>query len=248
MNKTTNIVTLALAFGTVAGISNAATVALLTDADPGPTSYAAQKWAGTLGIDFHVNAVAGQQVIIKQLGIFDDLQNGFINPASISIYDIGVSHALITTVAVPTGISGTLIGGSKYYNVSSVALLAGHDYSIIADYNIGVNDDNGDGFHTGVDSFPGPGDKDYNTGNSGGGPNVHVTTNTSGSLIQFIGTGRADGHNKQPLYADGGPAIRYNAGSFTYDIVPEPSSIAMFAGLAVTGAGFAFRLRRRCKK
>lgn len=233
--------TLALAFGTIAGISNAATVALLTDTEP--PNYANQRWSGTLGLDFHVNFVAGQGVIIKSLGIFDDFQNGFINPASISIYDLGGAHPLITTVAVPVGAFGTLIGGSRYFSVAPVALTPGNSYSIVADYNTNQSDDNGLNTHQGVPLAAG--DQNYNTS---GAANGHVVTNTTGTLISFIGSGRADGHGKLPIFQDTGPALRYNAGSFTYDIVPEPSSIAMLAGLAVTGAGFAFRLRRRNKK
>lgn len=239
MNKITKVMAFALAFGTIAAISNAATIAL--DTTPEPPNYANQKWAGSLGIDFHVNFVAGQMVVVSKLGIFDDFQNGFINPAAISIYQLGGTNPLITTVLVPTGAGGTLMGGSRYFDVAPVTLIAGNSYTIVADYNTNLPDGG-----TGAVINPAtPADQNYNTS---GAANGNVTANTNGSLIQFIGLGRADGHGHVPTFQDTGPALRYNAGSFVYDIVPEPSSIAMLAGLAVTGAGFAFRLRRRSKK
>jgi hypothetical protein len=83
------------------------------------------------------------------------------------------------------------------------------------------------GFHGRVVAWNSP---NYNTN---GPPNTTSTTNTGGGAISFVGLGvygfTAGGY---PTNVDGGPANRYDMGSFIFS-VPEPSSYALLAlGLA----------------
>lgn len=242
MNKITNVMTLALAFCTIAGASNAALVHAL---DTSPGTYGTEPWSGTLGLDFNVNAGGSQQIIITQLGIFDDGQNGLNHPATVTIYNRSNGAPIVSSFfggGIGTIAPGT---GSRYNGILQTILTPGQ-YSIVADYNTDLSDVSPNSQHTGAILNGDPtADKNYNTA---GAPNNNVVVNTNGGAISFVGTARASGHNVYPIFPDTGPSVRYNAGTFTYDVVPEPSSIAMLAGLAVTGAGFAFRLRRRSKK
>ncbi|MEZ5325566.1 MAG: PEP-CTERM sorting domain-containing protein [Verrucomicrobiales bacterium] len=87
----------------------------------------------------------------------------------------------------------------------------------------------------------GAGESNGNDGNTGAWP---TTVNDGGGQIEFVGGSRfGDAATPEafPSSPDGGPSIRYGAGNFVYDAVPEPSTFGL---LALTGAAFFARRRR----
>ena len=86
----------------------------------------------------------------------------------------------------------------------------------------------------------GAGEQNGNDGNVGNWP---TTVNDGGGQIEFVGGSRFGDPGVAgtfPASVDGGPGVRYGAGNFGYDPVPEPSTVGLLA-LGLT----SFFLRRR---
>ena len=182
-----------------------------------------QDWTGPLGMDFDVLA---SSIIIEQLGAFDSGQDGFASGVTVGIFDRNTQ--MLVPGLLPTVITtaSTLIGQSRYNDIADFVLPTGN-YSIVAG-----------GFLSGFSSS----DPNGNDGFFGPPP----TINTGGGAIAFVGSARFGTSTtpfSYPTIVDGGPANRYDAGTFIFAI-PEPETYALLlAGLGMLG--FVASRRRR---
>lgn len=176
-----------------------------------------QNWTGALGMDFNVNSA----IRLTQLGAYDSGANGFAGPVQVGIFSrttqslVGLSATLTTANTTTSG-----DGLNRYFDVTDFDLGPGQ-YSIVA---------------VGFDSF----DLNGNTGFGG----VPPTIDTGGGLISFVGVSRYTSNTSLvfPTTLDGGPANRYDAGTFQFVAVPEPGTFAL-VGLALSAIGLARRRR-----
>jgi hypothetical protein len=178
-----------------------------------------------LGMDFNVNSA----IQVTALGVFDSNQDGLAFAIPVRIYD-RTTQAIVASLVIPAGTATTLIGGSRFVNlVNPLTLAVGFQGSIVED--------------------PNTTDGNFNTQGS-----VNpATTNTGGGAISFVGGGRygaANGAGTYPTNLDGGPANRYDAGTFQFTTgpaapaTPEPGSLALLIAAGISGSGFVVRRRR----
>lgn len=178
-----------------------------------------QNFTGLVGMDFQVGAAP---ILVTQLGAYDSDANGFVNPIQVGIFNIDTGM-LIGPMATLMNASNTLIGYDRFADVTDFVLGTGN-YSIVAQ-----------GFSSA--------DMNGNTGVSNAG--VAPTVN-GGGLISFIGNSRYSTSTAfaLPNTIDTGPANRYDAGTFMFTAVPEPTSIAL---LGVGLLGFVLSRRKSAK-
>ena len=162
-----------------------------------------QMYGGSLGLDFTANS----PLYVTQLGAFT---NG--NPALLNGDDgtSGITAQIYTSAGVPYGPSvnvnagnpGAQVNGNAYLPLSSpVFVPAGFTGSIVVS-----NDPN------------------YNTN---GAANTNSTLDSSG-VLSYTGGGRFGSAGSYPGNPDGGPANRYDAGTFQF----QPNTIAFNNGTA----------------
>lgn len=196
-----------LMLGTLA-TANAAVVALESTRTTGDQG----NFFGTLGMDFDVLS----PISITALGAFDSDQDGIqSNGIQVAIYDRNTMTAITGLSALITGTLQPLVGNSRFEDIADVALGPGQ-YTIVS---------------------WGHGNPEPN-GNAGGDPINAPTINDGGGLISFVGTGRWTATaGAWPTNIDGGPANRYDAGTFMFEAqgngVPVPGVLLLF------GIGFA---------
>lgn len=177
-----------------------------------------QAWPEALGMDFDVYT----PITVTQLGAFDSGLDGFGADVAVGIFN-RVSGVLVGNSALLSGVGNPLVGNQRFADVANFDLGIGQ-YSIVA-VGFGASNLNG------------------NTDFGGSGP----TIDTAGGLIGFVGTARYNNSGNSslalPSIIDGGPANRYDAGTFQYTaVVPEAEGYA----LALAGIGVvAYGMRRR---
>ncbi|MDG2488989.1 MAG: PEP-CTERM sorting domain-containing protein, partial [Roseibacillus sp.] len=150
--------------------------------------------------------------------VFDDLSDGLNSTITVGIFD-RTTATLVGSAISLNGNDGSLEDGTRFVAlVSPLTLPAGFQGSIVAQ---GYNSSERNG-NAGTGSTPG-------------------TTDDGGGAISFVGGSRfgPGGVFAYPTSVDAGPANRYHAGNFDFNVVPEPSASALF-GLAAIGL-----LRRR---
>jgi hypothetical protein len=214
----------------LAAPSNASTVVYQDSVDalpasPNPYVNGLQQFQGNLGMEFQVNS----PLTVDALGAFDnnvqsELSGTTGHGVEVGIFDVSTGKLVGSSVTFNGGGGYTQIGADAFQTVSPIALGKGTYYIVALD------------------------DPNYNQGYFNTGPNQFQTLNSLGTAISFIGASYYDYNSTTlefPVYQDGGPADRYDAGTFAVDPTPLPSTwtmlIAGFVGLGF----FAYRGSRK---
>ena len=188
-------------------------------------------FGGSVGMDFQSNA----SVEISHLGVFDSGGDGIAGTLTAQLWirnengtpgnfgdDTGTLAAQITF----TGTEGELLGGSRFKAIDKSNFLNGFNGIL------------GQGTNASIVVFG------FNAldplGNVGAFTGTKTTFDGFGALT-FEGTSRFGTAGLFPNTPDGGPANRYAAGTFRFNVIPEPASATLLlAGIA----GLAVRRRR----
>lgn len=180
-----------------------------------PVGTGNQVFSGSVGMDFETGL---EPVEITHFGAFDSGQDGFTTARTVSIYDRNNTAVPFATLTIPAGASSTLINGSRFVPVAStVTLPAGFKGSIV------LND-------VSVDSI-------RNNGVAAPPPGPLSTINNGGGLLRFVGLGRFGGIGVYPGTVDGGPANRYQAGTFQFQATTTtPKYVAYSVASGAVGA------------
>ena len=181
-----------------------------------------QEFGGSLGLDFIVHS----PISISKIGAFDDNGDGMNREISVGIFhrndggtpadfaDDAGAGAILGLTNFTTVDPGTLQGSYRFKD-ASVTLDPGN-YTLVG-WGHGAGERNG---------------------------NDAVAFNDGGGQVEFVGGSRfgdPGAAGSFPGSVDGGPPVRYGAGNFVYDAVPEPSTFGL---LALAAAGFFSRRRR----
>lgn len=191
-----------------------------------------QGWTGGLGMDFDVITA----ITVSSLGVFaspsehgggPDINNSGLFAQIFSLTGAPMSEVLSFT----SGSSGTALGGSLFKDLTTPLTLLPGSYSIVA---------------WGYDDAERNGNLGCNGDLCGFGNDISgSTTDDGGGLIAFVGGARYSDPGVTgvlPDHIDGGPANRYYAGTFTYEVaaVPEPGSLILL-GSGLLGLGVRSR-------
>ena len=153
-----------------------------------------QAFGGGLGIDFIVN----RPIRILELGAFDDGSDGFNTEITVELWsrdeeDFGLE--ILATTVFSAEEPGDVLEGYQFRDLDSPIILEPGPYTIVG---WGYNADEMNG----------------NDGNAGNFP----TDQTESDAIEFVGGSRFGNNGGDfPDTPDGGPEVRYGAGSFTFD-------------------------------
>ncbi len=173
-----------------------------------------QAFGGSLGMDFDVE----NPLIVKRLGVFDDNSDGLKLYLSARIFNRETQEVMVEEYFWPEE-AGDLIDGMRFKTLlTPIRLEAGFKGVIVAD-----------GY--------GEGER---LRNSGGDTNlVNWTLNSGNGSLRFVGTSRyAVAAGTFPDAIDGGPAARYAAGTFEFEVLPpeRPGTPALRVQLPVEDA------------
>jgi hypothetical protein len=167
----------------------------------------------TIGWSFHTNA----QLVVRQLGIFDDRQDGLKHSHEVGIFDGGTELAKVT---VASGTTDPLINQFRYHSLSTpLTLAADKDYTIGALYSTEKGED--DDFLV----FP------------------DATRFGIDGRIRFIHSLYTPGGTLMAPATDGPEGHGYFGPNFT--VAPEPSSFTLFALATFGFSGGVLRRRKR---
>ena len=190
------------------------------DIDPkAPLQY----WTGNLGMDFDV---VGNSITVDALGAYKagtGSTGAFNKDIQVGIFNLsGVLQGAVTFTANTT--YNYVVGTNDLYQQVTPFTLGPGSYSIVA---VGFSN------------------LDPN-GNYGNGTRPLSTLDTGGGAIQFVGGSRYDSNTvlQLPGTLDGGPANRYDAGTFGFTAAPEPSTFAMLG----IGAALLALARRKISR
>ncbi len=175
-----------------------------------------QAFGGSLGMDFDVYF----PIKVTKLGVFDENSDGLNLTINAALFDRTTTKSLVK-LEFTTAEPGELIGGSRFKTLATPIILpAGFKGCMVAW-----------GYGTGEQLF--------NTG--GTAANVALLQNFDGASIMFVGTSRYSvTPGNYPESADGGPAARYAAGTFAFEVASEPPKLSatLASGkLVITWAG-----------
>jgi hypothetical protein len=155
-----------------------------------------QDFGGALGMDFNVNAA----IRITRLGVFDSGSDGLMLPLSARLFNRDTQGPLTDPMLFTPGDPGDLLDGSRFKELEPpLELSPGFRGSIVAE-GYGAAEPNG--------NAP-----------AGGLP---WTTDSGGCAISFTGSGRWGDAGTYPPNDDAGPANRYAAGTFEFEIDESP--------------------------
>ena len=165
-----------------------------------------QQHNGLLGMDFDVTGPDG--IIVTRLGAFDSGQDGILGTIIVGIVDRATGNVVGETLSF-SGDAGDVVDGSRFLTLATPITLANGFQGSITAQGYGQE---GNG----------------NVGNAAG----FSTIDDGDGLITFVGGARWGGDDPLTLApnADGGPANRYYGGTFDYQAVPEPGSLALLLG------------------
>src|SRR6266496_6541774 len=93
-----------------AGLASAAPIVAYSN----PTGTGTQSYTGALGMDFTVNSPTG--INVYSVGIFDSGQNGYSQSMTVQFYNLSNTASPIFSISVPSGMSGTMVGGSEFFS------------------------------------------------------------------------------------------------------------------------------------
>ncbi len=175
-----------------------------------------QAFGGALGMDFDVQ----RALTVTRLGVFDDASDGLNRTITARLWDRASETELASMEFSPED-PGELVGGSRFKALDPPLVLAQGFQGVI------VAEGYGDG---------------ERLANSGGVPPIPWTTNDGGiCALEFVGTSRFGvTPGEFPGSPDGGPANRYAAGTFEYDVDPPPEEPIAYALDAGTVGNQAF--------
>ncbi|HTJ00942.1 MAG TPA: PEP-CTERM sorting domain-containing protein [Dongiaceae bacterium] len=161
---------------------------------------------------------------VNYLGYYDKGGDGLANSHTVSLWDASAGNSLLVTATVPAGTSAPLVDGYRWVALPSTVHLTYNNW-----YVIDAQVDN-------VDTWG-----DLITDNSGAG---QVTwsgqyANLAGGY-EFSRAGRYDSV-EPPSNQSGSDAI-YPAANLGYNVVPEPTALAV---LGLGGLAFGVAARRR---
>jgi hypothetical protein len=205
----------------MAGAASAEFVAYTGQPNPPFTQPPLQAWGGSLGMEFTVNS----DIAVTSMGVYNAAGNGVISGTlQVEIFEQNPDNSWSvvpgTYAEFTSANPGTqdLVNDGKYdlYQAITPVLLNPGDYAVVA---VGFSS------------------ADPN-GNSGEPVGVGATEDASG-LLSYTGSGEynleQNGLLVFPDTTDGGPANRYDAGTFEFNSAPEPASFFLIGtGLALT--------------
>lgn len=160
-----------------------------------PAATGNQAFSGSLGLDFDIQS----PIVIKALGVFDDGADGLTRPLAARIFNRETQEIVAEVLFAPG--QGRLIEGMRFKDLESpLRLEAGFKGVMQAD-----------GY--------GPGERLLN---SDGNTNAIVWTLHDGNgSILFVGSSRYGFEpGTFPEILDQGPAARFAAGTFLYEVLP----------------------------
>ncbi len=186
-----------------------------------------QEFGGSLGMDFIVNT----PIRVTSLGVFDDNSDGVNLDLGARLWSRDINGtpddfsddtaiAALADAMFSGADAGSLLGGSRFKAIAPLVLPPG-------DYTMGAW-----GY--------GAGERNGNVGTG----SVASGLDDGGGAITFVGVSRfgdAAAPGSFPGSVDGGPVNRYDAGTFEYEIVPEPTAV----GILGLSAFVLLILRRR---
>jgi hypothetical protein len=177
----------------------------------------AQNFGGSLGMDFDVG---GSAVRMTHIGVFDSGQDGINGTVNAYIYNRD-TQSIFAGPFTFSGSGDLLIGGSRMKDIPDMTLPAGFHGSVVVDG------------YSATELL-------YNSG--GTVPGGASSLGDGNGLLTFTGASRFGlSAGAYPDTPDTGPANRYAAGTFAFQ-VPEPGS-----GILLLGAGLLASARRRTR-
>jgi hypothetical protein len=163
-------------------------------------------------------------ISVTALGNFygDNIENLFFG-ATVAIFDLTTKTQVGPAVTITNVNYTSLVNDDAFISLATPIALAVGDYSIV--------------------SFALP-ENDFN---SGGAANPYSVDSSDGGAISFVGSGRYDASSSLdlPNGVDGGPANRYDAGTFEFTSAPVPTPGAFWGGLGLMGGLLVARKLRQ---